>query len=107
MRGALPQLLMPGKILSVRTWHVLRHVLSGIHKIKPRHFPHHEKDVIDAHAGDLLDRLRELHRELMLLFLGPALSDIARYDWHLSSPIVLVSMTCRALFCTEAGKRSE
>jgi hypothetical protein len=63
-------------------------MLSSIHEVEPRHFPHHEKDVIDTHAGNFLHRVREPHRELMLLFLGPALSDIARYDWHLGSPML-------------------
>src|ERR1700741_3364993 len=84
---AILDLLVPSQVHSVRPWHIIRDMLAGIDEVESRHFAHDHENIIDIHPGGLHNRLRQLHRELVLLLFRSSIADITANDGHWADPL--------------------
>ena len=73
---------MPGEIDPVRSGDIVGYVLAGIDEVESRHLAHNQENIIDIHPSGVHNRLRQLHRELVLLFFRSSIADITANDGH-------------------------
>ncbi|MCX7307715.1 MAG: hypothetical protein NTZ72_07120 [Afipia sp.] len=60
-------------------------MFARIDEIETGHFSDHEKNMIDAYASRLYDRIRKSNCEFAFLLPRSPLTDITRNNWHVVS----------------------